>query len=116
MSLNQKHRSALYQGLTQVVDDEEAVSEMLAHIPARDLDEPITRDHLRAEMVQLRADLTAEMAQVRHDVTEGDAAIRSEMAAAMGSLRAELSAEMRRWFLATIALMLTLAGIVASLS
>ena len=49
MALTEKSRSALYQGLSNVVD-EEAVQEMLSYFPARDVEEPVTKDLLRAEL------------------------------------------------------------------
>jgi hypothetical protein len=64
MALTERSRNALYQGLTDVID-EEAVSEMLSYFPARDSEEPVTNEFLRAEM----ADLRAEMADLRAEVT-----------------------------------------------
>ena len=61
MSLSEKSRSALYLGLRNIVD-EEALQEMLSHFPARDLDEPVTNDGLRASMADLRAELKGDMA------------------------------------------------------
>ncbi len=52
MALTEKSRSAIYQGLSNVVD-EEAVQEMLSHFPARDVEEPVTKEFLRAEMAGL---------------------------------------------------------------
>ena len=49
MPISEKSRSALYQGLTPIAG-EEAVSEMLSQFPARDVDEPVTKDFLRAEL------------------------------------------------------------------
>jgi len=68
MALTERSRNALYQGLTDVID-EEAVSEMLSYFPARDSEEPVTNEFLRAEMADLRADLRAEMADLRAEVT-----------------------------------------------
>lgn len=67
MALTHKHRSALYEGLSGIVD-EEAVNEMLAYFPTRDDDEPISREFLRAEMSDLGAELRAEMSELRADV------------------------------------------------
>ena len=49
MALSEKSRSALYQGLSNVAY-EEAVQEMLSHFPARDVEEPVTQEFLRAEL------------------------------------------------------------------
>ncbi len=64
MALTERSRNAHYRGLTDVID-EEAVSEMLSYFPARDSEEPVTTEFLRAEM----ADLRAEMADLRAEVT-----------------------------------------------
>ncbi len=72
MALTHKHRSALYEGLSGIVD-EEAVDEMLAYFPTRDGDEPISRDFLRAEMSDLRAemsDLRAEMSLLENRMVD----------------------------------------------
>lgn len=53
MALTERSRAALYLGLRGVIDDEEAVGEMLSYFPARDLEEPVTRDHLRAELTRV---------------------------------------------------------------
>jgi hypothetical protein len=44
MPLSEKSRSALYQGLVSAVRDEEAVAEMMAYFPARDVEEPVTKE------------------------------------------------------------------------
>lgn len=60
MSLSERNRTALSQGLCSIIDDEEAIGEMLSHCPARDVDEPATKDFVRAEIADLRSDLHAE--------------------------------------------------------
>lgn len=55
MALSHKHRTALYEGLSGIVD-EEAVNAMSAYFPTREGDEPISREFLRAEMPDLRCD------------------------------------------------------------
>ena len=67
MALTEKSRSALYHGLTTIVDDQQAVEEMLSYFPARDVEEPVTKEFLRAEMSDLRvemSDLRTEMASM----------------------------------------------------
>jgi hypothetical protein len=68
VALSEKSRSALYQGLVSAVRDEEAVAEMMAYFPARDVEEPVTKEYLRAEMSELRAELRGEMSELRVDV------------------------------------------------
>ena len=57
MALTERSRSSLYQALTVVVDDEQAVQEMLSYFPARDVEEPATKEFVRAEIAELRADM-----------------------------------------------------------
>lgn len=45
MSLSEKSRAALHRGLRTVIDDEEAVGQVLEHFPARDDEMPVTRAH-----------------------------------------------------------------------
>ena len=61
MALSERSRSVLYQGLVTIVEDEQAVQEMMSYFPARDVEEPVTRDFLRAELNQLRAEMRADM-------------------------------------------------------
>ncbi len=65
MSLSERSRSALYRGFSAVVDDEEAVAEMLSFFPARDVEEAVTKEFMRAELAEtelrLGGELRAEM-------------------------------------------------------
>jgi hypothetical protein len=56
VAISEKSRSALYQGLVPIAG-EEAVGEMLSYFPARDVDEPVSKELLRAEIADLRAEL-----------------------------------------------------------
>ena len=93
MALTHKHRAALYEGLSGIVD-EEAVDEMLAYFPTRDGDEPINRDFLRAEMSDLRTELRGEMADLRTELRGEMADLRTELRGEMSDLRTELRGEM----------------------
>lgn len=57
MALTERSRSVLYQSLYVVVADEQAVQEMLSYFPARDVEEPVTKEFLRAELAELRVEL-----------------------------------------------------------
>jgi hypothetical protein len=48
----------LFQGLASIAG-EEAVNEMLSYFPARDVEEPVTREFLRAELSELRVEMQA---------------------------------------------------------
>jgi len=62
VALTERNRSALYQGLSTIAD-EEAVQEMLSYFPARDVEEPVTKEFLRAELSgvesSIRTDISA---------------------------------------------------------
>ena len=68
MALTHKHRSALYEGLSEIVH-EEAVNEMLAYFPTRDGDEPISKDFLRAELFSIRTEMSDLRSDVKDDIS-----------------------------------------------
>lgn len=109
MSLSEKSRSALYLGLRNIID-EEALQEMLSHFPARDLDEPVTNDGLRASMADLRAELKGEMAQIRAEM----AALRAELKGDMAALEQRLIDRMNRMQRWNIVTMIALAAVVVA--
>ena len=63
---DRRSRSALYQGLTDVIQDEVAVGELLSYFPARDVEEPATKDFVAVEVNDVRV----EIAGVRTDIAE----------------------------------------------
>ncbi len=89
MSLSQKSRTAIYQGLSDVITDPEAVEELLSHFPARDLDEPVTKEFHRAETASLRVEMTESAAQLRAEHASSAAQLRAEHASSAAQLRAE---------------------------
>jgi len=100
MALTEKSRSALYLGLSHVID-EEAVEEMLSYFPARDVEESVTKEFLRAELAELemrlseslRSELQSEVGSLRGEVQELRGEFRSELQSEVGSLRSELQSE-----------------------
>ncbi len=92
MALTERSRSALYQGLSAVVHDEQAVQEMLSFFPARDVEEPATKEFVRAEIAELRV----EMADLRNE-------FRSEF----GEFKAEIHTLMRQQLQWMVGLMVT---------
>ncbi|MBS1837316.1 MAG: hypothetical protein JST64_06415 [Actinobacteria bacterium] len=64
MALSERSRSVLYQGLVTIVD-EQAVQEMMSYFPARDVEEPVTKEFFRAEMALMRTELVTEIAGLR---------------------------------------------------
>ena len=75
MALSQKHRSVLYDHFAPLVGDE-AAEALMAEFPAREGDELVTRQFLRAELADLRADLHSELAGFRAEL----AGFRAELA------------------------------------
>jgi len=107
MPLTERSRSALYQGLIVVIDDEQAVQEMLSSFPGREGDEPATKDFVRAELALTRGDFRSEMAAMGSD-------LRGEMAA----LRVEVHELLRRqrvWTIATLLACMTIQTAVLAL-
>jgi hypothetical protein len=74
MALSQKHRSNLYRDLAPIVGEEEAEA-LLSQFPSRDLDEPVTKEFVRAEISDVRAEIGG---------------LRAEMHSEIGGLRAEM--------------------------
>lgn len=92
MSLSERSRNHLYTGLSAVIDDQEAVDEMLSHFPARDLDEPVTREHLRAEVALLDGRITTGLAALDKKMTEGFAAMDGRITTMDGRITTGLAA------------------------
>jgi hypothetical protein len=56
VTLTAKHRSSIYRTLAPLLGEEEAEA-LLAEFPARDLDGPVTKEFLRAELAELRSEM-----------------------------------------------------------
>ena len=89
MSLSQKSRSVIYEALSDIITDSDAVEEFLSHFPARDLDEPVTKEFHRAETASLRVEMTESAAQLRADLADSAAQLRADLADSAAQLRAE---------------------------
>jgi hypothetical protein len=94
VAISEKSRSALYRGLVPIAG-EEAVGEMLSYFPARDVDEPVSKEFLRAEI----ADVRTEIAAVKVTIAE----VRNEIEAVkvtIADLRSEMHRSLNRQFAA----------------
>ena len=93
MALTEKSRSALYQGLSTIAD-EQAVQEMLSYFPARDVEEPVTKEFLRAELSDvehsIRSDMSAMETGIRADMSAMETGISADMARPTGAPAASL--------------------------
>lgn len=74
MALTEKHRSSIYRKLIPVLGEEEAGA-LVSQFPARDLDQPATKEFVRAEIAVTRDELRTEIAEVRTEI----AALRVDM-------------------------------------
>lgn len=130
MALTEKSRAALFQGLSNVVD-EEAVEEMLSFFPARDVEEAVTKEFLRAELAEmelrmmtafrselrsgldglrseLRTELGSEIEGLRSEVKSEVGGLRSEV----GGLRSEIREEIRRMIWLNVGTLVAFAGVI----
>jgi septal ring factor EnvC (AmiA/AmiB activator) len=83
MSLTERSRSVLYRRLNDIIGDEEAVGEMLAHFPANEADRPASEAFVAAQIAGVRteiADVRTQIADVRTDVRTEIADVRTEIA------------------------------------
>jgi len=103
MTLTAKHRNSIYRTLAPLIGEEETEA-LLSEFPARDLDEPVTKEFLRAEL----ADFRAEFAGLRGEF----AGLRGEFAAHEGRINDRL----RQQTIWMSGLMTTLVGVVALVS
>ena len=56
MALTQRSRTFLYQRLTDTLEDEVAVGELLSYFPARDVEEPASTEFVAAQIAAYRAE------------------------------------------------------------
>jgi hypothetical protein len=76
MALSASSRSTLYQTFSPLLG-EKATEEMLANFPARDVEEPVTKEHLdrriaevQTSIAEFRGVMRTELAHVRRDMSE----------------------------------------------
>ncbi len=67
MALSAKHRSRIYEQLSPMLGEEEAEA-LLSQFPSRDLDEPVTKEFVRAEIGDLRTELRSDIADLRTEL------------------------------------------------
>jgi hypothetical protein len=74
VALTTRHRSSIYRTLSPLIGEEEAEA-LLSQFPARELDEPVTKEFVRAEIATLRGELHTEIAAVRTELAQLEARI-----------------------------------------
>jgi len=120
MALTERSRAALDPGLSDMLDDEEAVGEMLSNFAARDVDEPASRDFVDARIANVEArvaEVRGEVAEVRGELAEvrGEVAgIRGEVASLEQRLMTAMHAEMRTMTQWTIGSMVAFVGVLVA--
>jgi len=112
MALTERSRAALFRGLSDLLDDEEAVGELLGYFPARDADEPASRDVVDARIGGLEARFDALDARIdaldvrmRAGFEIVDARMATGFAEQREAMTSALHAEVRtmtRWAVGTI--------------
>ena len=125
MALTERSRATLFRGLSEVLDDEEAVGELLSYFPARDADEPASRDFVDARISAVEARFAAidarfdsvdarfESMQARMDA--GFAELRGELAALEQRMMATMHAEIRTMTQWSIGSMVAFVGLLVAL-
>lgn len=83
MPLTEKHRNEIYRHLAPQWG-EEVTQAFLSQFPARDGDEPVTRDFVRAELAELRGELRGELHQLGSRLAGLVVAVTGILIAAMG--------------------------------
>jgi hypothetical protein len=120
MAISEKSRSALYQGLVPIAG-EDAVGEMLSYFPARDVEEPVTKEFLNAELAGIRteiADLRTEvrtgLADLRTESRTGLAGLRTETQTGLADLRTEMHKLANRSLVTLVGVLITAAGVLVT--
>jgi hypothetical protein len=74
VALTTRHRSSIFQSLTPIIGEEEAEA-LLSQFPARDLDEPVTKEFVRAEISEVRAEIAALRGEMQSEIARLEARI-----------------------------------------
>ena len=84
MALSAESRSTLFQTLSPLVGDK-ATEEMLSYFPARDVEEPVTKEHLdrrvaevETKIVALDGKVTTQMAELRAEIARFETRVSDE--------------------------------------
>ncbi len=106
MALQEKSRTAIYKAMANLAG-EEAAADMLAQFPAREYDDPVTKDHLDMRVAELRAELHTEAAGIRTEMAD----LRTEMADLRTDLRSEIHDSQRTLLMWMVTALLSLIAI-----
>ena len=102
MTLDARTRSSIYHKFVPILGEHDA-NRFMSEFPSLEADELVTKQFLRAELTQLRAELGAELrAELHAEITGLGAALREELAskefvrAELGDLRTEFAGALHR--------------------
>ncbi len=85
MALLEKDRNTIYTEFTKLLG-EEATQALLSQFPSRDVDEPVTKEHLDRRLAELTADLRGEIGSLNDRLTGRMLTIAGLQTAAVGVL------------------------------
>jgi len=92
MALSEKHRRKIYDYLVPELG-EETTSEMMSYFPARDVEEPVTKEFMTGELALVRMEFHDEIAELRTEMRSEIAELRTEMRTEIAGLRTEMRSE-----------------------
>lgn len=88
MALSEQARNVMFRYFSGTEPGEEVTSQMLSYVPARDVEEPVTKNDLRTELAALRLEF-------RTELDEAIGGLRNELRSESGELRTGLKSEIR---------------------
>jgi hypothetical protein len=74
VALTARHRSSIFPSLTPIIGEEEAEA-LLSQFPSRDLDEPATKEFVRAEIADVRAEIAGLRGEMHSEIARLEARI-----------------------------------------
>jgi hypothetical protein len=83
VALSTRHRSSIFRTLAPILGEEEAEA-MLSQFPARELDEPVTKEFVRAEIADVRAAIAQLEARINDRFREQTMWMAGSMTVGMG--------------------------------
>ncbi len=107
MALSEKLRASIFRKLSPVIGEEETAA-VLSNFPARDVEEPVTKEHLQLELALIRTDLDAGLAAVRLEIAE----VRTDVA----DFKADVHQTLNRMFVALVTIQLAIAGVTLTIA
>ena len=92
MALTQQHRNVVYNAWVPDLGEEVAEA-LISHFPARDLDEPVTKEFVEVKIAEVRTEIAGvrtEVADLRGEMRAESGKVRTEMHQEIGGLRKDL--------------------------